>query len=279
MPNIAFLSLIYLLFAVPGFLYRWIYFSGVFTRQLLRRSWTDEIGKALLIAIPFHLFWIEIFDTCKHLEICNFTVTYVTAFELLTGEYGKPTRLVHLLYENTWSVVVYYGFVIATACLTGYGLRRIVWSRELDVSRPLLSYRNEWLYTVMGRGKIPGFRQHETVALIDVLTDQDAGLPGKTVLYQGRSLAFGTNEDGSLRNIVLTDVMRAGFEHQESEGRAKLVWKVVPGDEFIIDYSRIRNLNVTYFTLTAYDTALQSQSDDEHAKENPSSSLNLPQGP
>ena len=90
-------------------------------------------------------------------------------------------------------------------------------------------------------------------------------------------MAFGTKEDGNLRNVVLTDVMRAGFEQQD--GRTQVVWKVVPGDMFLIDYSHVRNLNITYFTLKAYDSALHSRSDDGHAKENPSSFPNLPQAP
>ena len=74
-----------------------MYFSGGFTRQLLPKSWTDEIGKALLIAIPFHLGWIAIFELCKHYGPCSYTVTYLTAFELLAGDYGEPAKLVRLL--------------------------------------------------------------------------------------------------------------------------------------------------------------------------------------
>lgn len=276
MPNIAFLSLIYLLFAVPGFLFRWIYFSGGFTRQLLPKSWTDEIGKALLITIPFHLGWIAMFELCKHYGPCAYTVTYRTAFELLTGDYGDPTTLVQLLYSNAWYLLSYYVLAATTACAVGHQLRRLVWLRELDASHPLLTYRNEWLYTIMGRGKLPGVKQKETVALIDVLVDQDAGLPGKTILYQRRALVFSANENGSLRNITLGDVLRAAFEEQEGEP-PRLIWKAVPGDEFVVDYSHVRNLNITYLTLDAYRAALALPSEDQREKENHSSSeRNLP---
>ena len=129
----------------------------------------------------------------------------------------------------------------------------------------------------MGRGKLPGVTQKETVALIDVLTDQDSGLPGKTVLYQGRALAFSTNENGSLRNLTLGDVLRAAFEQQDAESPPKLIWKVVPGDEFVIDYSRVQNINITYLTSAAYGAALPVQSEREPSTENHSSSqLDLP---
>lgn len=75
MPNIAFLSLLYLLLAVPGFLYRSFYYSGEFTRNLLPRSWTDEIGKAILYSVPFHLLWICIFELAQHAGVFHYTLT------------------------------------------------------------------------------------------------------------------------------------------------------------------------------------------------------------
>lgn len=175
MPNFAFLGLTYLVFAFPGFLYRWIYLSGEFTQQLLRRSWTDEIGKAVLIAIPFDALWIGVFESFKHAGIFSYTVTSLTAFELLSGTYPDPGKLVATLYANAWYILGYYLAVAITACLAGYLLRKLVWSRELDVQWPLLKYRNDWLYTIMGRGKLDNIKQDETVAIIDALTDQDAG--------------------------------------------------------------------------------------------------------
>jgi hypothetical protein len=107
-PNFAFLGLTYLVFAFPGFLYRWIYLSGEFTQQLLRRSWTDEIGKAVLIAIPFDALWIGVFESFKHAGIFSYTVTSLTAFELLSGTYPDPGKLVATLYANAWYILGYY---------------------------------------------------------------------------------------------------------------------------------------------------------------------------
>src|SRR5687768_5685229 len=110
MPNIAFLSLLYLLLAVPGFLYRSIYLSGEFTRNLLPRSWTDEIGKAILISVPFHLFWIGIFQLAQFLGITHHTLTLETVLRLMAAEYATYDYSFHgivsRLYGNTFYILI-----------------------------------------------------------------------------------------------------------------------------------------------------------------------------
>src|SRR5687767_13726754 len=88
MPNIAFLSLINLLLTVPGFLYRSLYHSGEFTRNLLPRSWTDDIGKAILYSVPFHLLWIGVLEVTQGLGITEHTITFETIFRLMAAEYS-----------------------------------------------------------------------------------------------------------------------------------------------------------------------------------------------
>jgi anaerobic ribonucleoside-triphosphate reductase len=115
----------------------------------------------------------------------------------------------------------------------------------------------------MGRGKLDNIKQDETVAIIDALTDQDAGILGKTILYRGRAAAFDTNDDGTLRHIRLVEVMRGSFENSKPWGKPKFVLKLVPGNVFVIDYSRVRNLNISYITKAAYFSAIaQLQSTD-----------------
>jgi hypothetical protein len=259
-----------LVFAVPGFLFRWIYLSQEFNRQLLPKSWTDEIGKGILIAIPFHVVWVLVLDELKHNGYLACTVNYLTAFTLLTGNYGSPSTLVSVLYANRWYIITYYLIVVTTACVIAYVLRKIVWNLELDAKWNLLKYRNEWLYRIMGRGQLDKVKQDQTVALIDVLTDQKSALPCKAVLYQGRSLAFRTKEDGTLKNIMLADVLRAGFKTEG--GQQVMIGKAVPGDEFVIDCSRVRNLNITYLTLPAYLEAVAPLSTDAHGQETATSS-------
>lgn len=247
MPSIAFLSLIYLLLAVPGFLYRSFYYSGEFTRSMVPRNWTSEIGKAIVLSVPFHALWICIFQSTRHLGLIHYTITFETVVRLIAGEYGTREYSFHAiigsLYENLGYIAMYYLIVIGTAVLAGYWARKIVWGQELDVRRPWLRYRSDWLYKIMGRGALKDVPFRDTEAWIDILSEQDTSVPGKTMLYRGLAAGYTTEENGALRDVILTDVKRTDGE-KSLDGQVR--WARVPGKFFVISYSKIRNMNITY---------------------------------
>lgn len=247
MPNIAFLSLIYLLLAVPGFLYRSFYLSGEFTRNLLPRSWTDEIGKAILYSVPFHLVWIALVELAQHFGVVRHTLTLETVLRLMASEYASHDYSFHgiisRLYENAVYVFIYYVCVLSTAISAGLGARKVVWNYEWDTKWPWLRYRSEWLYKIMGRGGLPGVPWKDTEAWVDILSEQDTAVLGKAVLYKGLAAGYTTEDNGALRDIILTDVKRTSGE-RDSKGGVK--WVTVPGKFFVISYSKVRNFNITY---------------------------------
>ena len=55
MNNIAFTTLVILVMAFPGHVLRASYYAGTFTRNVLPKSWTDDIAKAALYSLPLHL--------------------------------------------------------------------------------------------------------------------------------------------------------------------------------------------------------------------------------
>jgi hypothetical protein len=247
MPNIPFLTLIYLLLAVPGFLYRSFYHSGEFTRNLLPRSWTDDIVKAILYSIPFHLFWIGIIELGQRFGITKHTITFETIFRLMAAEYSVHDYSFHgissRLYENALYLLGYYVLVLLTSIGAGLGAQRLVWNNELDVHWPWLKYRSEWLYRIMGRGQLPNVPQEETDAWIDILSEQDSIIPGKSVLYHGLAAGYTTEENGALRDIILTNVKRTAGE-KKMDGELK--WTPIPGRFLVVSYAKVRNLNITY---------------------------------
>ncbi len=247
MPNIAFLSLIYLLLAVPGFLVRSAYFSGEFTRNLLPRSWTDEIGKAILYSVPFHLLWVGLFELTQCLGITHHTLTTETVLRLMAAEYTSHDYSFHgivsRLAENKTYLFVYYSGVVLTSIGAGWIARRIVWRDELDVKWPWLRYRSEWLYKIMGRGGLKDVPWKDTESWIDILSEQDALEPGKAVLYRGLAAGYTTEDNGALRDVILTDVKRT-IGKKNSNG--DVVWTHVGGRFFVMSYSKVRNMNITY---------------------------------
>lgn len=246
MPNIAFLGLIYLLLAVPGFLYRSFYHSGEFTRNLLPRSWTDEIGKGILYGAPFHLLGIIIIHYLQRFGITHRTLTMESVLRLMAGEYSGSEYSFHevssRLYDNAAYVFCYYVGVLAAAFYAGWQARKIVWGMELDVKYSWLRYRSEWLYKIMGRGALKGVSMKDTGAWIDILSEQETQIPGKAMLYRGLAAGYTTEESGALRDVILTDVRRTGGE--TVDGKAK--WTQIPGEFMVMSYSKVRNINISY---------------------------------
>lgn len=247
MPSIAFLSLVYLLLAVPGFLYRSFYHSGEFTRNLLPRSWTDEIGKAILYSVPFHALWIAIFQWCQHLGVFNYSISLETFVRLMAAEYADSDHSFHSIivriYENMAYVTFYYLAVLITAVMAGIMFRKIVWERELDVKQPWLRYRSEWLYKVMGRGALKDIPFKDTEAWIDILSEQETPVPGRAMLYRGLAAGYTTEDNGALRDLILTDVKRTDGEKNDV---GEVRWRRVPGRFFVMSYSKVQNMNITY---------------------------------
>jgi hypothetical protein len=246
MPNIAFLGLIYLLLAVPGFLYRSLYHSGEFTRNLVPRSWTDEIGKAILYGAPFHLLGIVIIHYLQVFGITHRTLTMESVLRMMSGEYSTDGYSFHgissRLYDNAAYAFCYYIGVLAAAFFAGRQARKLVWGKELDVKYPWLRYRSEWLYRIMGRGVLKGVSMKDTGAWIDVLSEQETKIPGKTMLYRGLAAGYTTKENGALRDIILTDVKRTSGETVDG----KVKWTQIPGEFLVMSYSKVGNINITY---------------------------------
>jgi hypothetical protein len=178
-------------------------------------------------------------------------IQYTLAFEmvvrLMAAEYAGAGYTFHdvfqSFYDNLSFIVVYYLGVISTAAFAGHKFRKLVWEYELDIKLSWLRYRSDWLYKVMGRDGIENVPFKDTEAWVDIVSEQDTATPGKAILYRGLAAGYTTKETGALRDIILTDVKRTAGE-KNSEGDVK--WTRIPGKFFVISYSRVRNMNITY---------------------------------
>ena len=95
----------------------------------------------------------------------------------------------------------------------------------------------------MGRGALKDVPQTDTAAWVDILSEQDTSVPGKAMLYHGLAAGYTTEESGALRDIILTDVKRTDGE-KDASGEVR--WVRIPGRFFVMSYSKVRNMNVTY---------------------------------
>lgn len=253
MTNIAFTTLIILLFSFPGYLAISGYFSGEFTRQVLTPNWTDDIVRALLSSMPFHIIGLVIIEYLQHNGYIHHSLNFEIAFRIMTAEFGRPYNLsliVKKLYGNMPYIIFYYIGILALASFAGHLLRIIVWKWELDVKCPsIFKYSNDAIYRLMGRGQLPVPHKYILV-WVDALTDLPTDQPGKNRLYRGIVAGFTTNSDGTPRDLILTGARTGKFGQGVDDGRSKFKWEpITPGDYFSLQYKEIKNLNITYHNL------------------------------
>lgn len=196
---------------------------------------------------------------------------------LLSGEYPITkdghdhfSAMVFTLYQNKGYIALYYALVFATSIITAYLARKYVWKHALDVKWTWLRYKNDWLYRIMGRGSLPGVAQEKTASWVDIVTSQETDVPGKLLMYRGRAAGFTTEEDGTLRNIILKNAMRSSL--QKNGDKTTFAWHSIPGNSLIIDKEKIQNMNFTYLKHSDVEAALQTllrKKDDELPQEVP----------
>jgi hypothetical protein len=188
-----------------------------------------------------------------HLYVAGWISTRVdfeVAFRLLAGEYGKDGEefigIINDIYKYIHRIALYLATILIVAHLSGVTLRNIVWSWKWDVRWPsLFRYKNRWLYLLSKRNELRMRAPYLTY--VDALAEEG----GKTQLYRGVIIGFTTDDKGELKDLYLTKSLRG--KHIEEEGKRKFVWREIPGDSFILKYSEIKNLNVSFVELSPGD--------------------------
>ena len=69
------------------------------------------------------------------------------------------------------------------------------------------------------------------------------------MLYRGLVSAFTTEENGALRDIVLTGAYRGKFTQPHGPFRHRPIFEwqeIEPGDYLTLKYADLKNLNITY---------------------------------
>ncbi|MEK6804186.1 MAG: hypothetical protein AABZ34_16220 [Nitrospirota bacterium] len=268
MTNIAFTSLLFLLLALPGYIFLACYFAHEFTRQVLQRTWTDDLAKAIIFSLPFHIVGVLIVIWLQHAHVIHHALNTESVFRMLAGEFSNTgsdynirfSEVLDHFYQSKSHLLIYYVLILSAAFGFGHLFRWIVWEFELDVHCPkIFAFRNDWIYSILGRGQLEGVPSKYIIVWVDALTDEPTEEAGKTRLYRGLVAAFTTDEKGALRDLIITAARRSKF--RKVDGKPTFSWqRIEPGDYFLIRYSEIKNLNITY--RDARDPLLSSEEKD-----------------
>lgn len=241
MGNIAFTTLIVLLFAIPGYMVRRFYYLEQFTREVLPRSLTEEIYQSILYSLPFHCFTVLAIDSMYLAGFFPIYVDYEILLRFLSGMVTSDsdglTKAADSLNRYLLFIIIYFTWTALLGMLCGMVLRVLVWRYKLDVRHPsLFRFPNRWLYTFTGRDwEKDDEYQYVVLDVMCSLTKE------KTRLYRGVIFAFETNSNGDLEQIQLGFAYRGKFKEDDGS----FYWESVPGDVLVLKYDLVQSLNIT----------------------------------
>lgn len=218
--NIAFGTLFILILLSPGFVCRYAFLKGPYSRNNFRPAVSDDIFWSVIPAVLIQL------SAYSFLKLTGYDPSIKDLYLLMTG--AKDGINFDTVNNNISSFFLYTIVILSLSFLIGSIARWIVMKFELDTKYNILKVNNEWYYLFSGK------LAKEAVDFIqlDVLVNSNKG----TTLYSGILENYFLNKEGGIDRLYLITVYR--------DKNYKM-----PGDHFVIFGKEILNVNITYFKL------------------------------
>ena len=222
--NVALGTLLILIILSPGFICRYAFLKGPYSRKNFKPTITEDIFWSLIPAFFIQLTAVFI------LQQLGLNHSVKTLYLLIAGaEKGIDFQLV----DNHLTFFLTYTFILL---LISYGIgstaRWIVIRYDLDLKYNIFKVNNEWYY-LFRRNLL---YQDVDFIQLDVLVHSQKG----TTLYSGILDDYFLNKEGGIDRLYLLQVTRDRDYY-------------MPGDYFVVFGKDIFNLNLTYVTLDKSD--------------------------
>lgn len=261
--NIALATLFLLVILYPGFIFRRFYYTEEFSREYFKQTITDLLVAAILPSALLHIAGYYLF--VRH----RYTIDIATIGTLLSGtsDGAKVTAAFQSIYAHATGIVAYFIAISALAALAGLLAKYIVRKGKLDRKFKLFRFQNEWHYIFSGEildfPRVPGDASNISIRYIDALVKSDQG----TIIYTGLLADYVLSRDGGIDRIYLTNVKRRYLrddkvnQPQENNDLDERYY-YLPGQFFIIPYTQIINLHITYYKIEVTDNELTEELDN-----------------
>lgn len=246
------LTLIFLL--APGLMFRRGYFSNEFSQEYFKASFTD-----LLIATIFPGVLAHVLAYCA--VVGHFyRIDPKTLAVLLSGT-DDPSQIraaFSLIYYNGFEILSYLLIVSVVSGILGYLFKAFIRSQKIDRSFRLFRFKNEWHYLFTGEildfpGQA-GKTEDVDMIYVDALVDCGEG----SILYSGVLADYILGQNGGLDRIFLSDTRR---RYLKKDNGAESDYYEMPGNLFVIPYSKIINLHITYYTVEVNEDLKQKMNE------------------
>jgi hypothetical protein len=248
----------------PGLLFRFSYLQGTYAKLNFSVSAVEEIFWAVVPTFFLHSVAILLIES-----LMNYSIRLDILYQLMIGE----TSDFEVVRKSLFPFLAYLAIVIAISIFSGSMLRFVIRKLRLDFYLSFLRLGHEWHYLLSGeilnypkrntRSSSLKFLRKYLKALgrpskkiqwiqIDALMSSSEG----DVIYSGILNEYYLSRDNRLDRIYLSEVYRRKFkkdlelDEEESERVQHLDdrYYSMPGDLFVIQYDKVLNLNITYYS-------------------------------
>ncbi|MVN21928.1 hypothetical protein [Mucilaginibacter arboris] len=248
--NIALPTLVLLVFLVPGFLFRRMFYSGEFSEQYFKENLVSLIFPTLLTSIIVHLLCYIILSPL----VLNPDTTSIGILISGTNNSSEISKVTQNVLTNYKSVLLYSVIASLTGAFGGLLVKIIIRNYKLDRKYKILRFQNEWHYLFSGElldfPNVPGRTNNIDFVIVEALVSSDEG----TILYSGFLDDYILSSSTGIDRIYLKDVrwhyikddllqVNASNENKKEHQR------FIIGDFFIIPFNRIINLNISYYSV------------------------------
>ena len=247
--SLAFHTLILLLLLGPGLFFALSFFNS--EKPLNYTPLTHKAAVSLFTTAVLHFIWI-----LGIVKLSWWKIDYLKILKLISG--NDDTKLITTIsLENIISFIFYIITIYLFAYFAGYFVRFLIKKLKADKYIKLFRLDSPWYYLFNGYDWDDG-----TADLIIVTAAVE--FAGKGYLYNGYLEDYYLKEDGSLDRLVLTNTFRREIKDDHNHDNSKKDeesfekrFYPIDGNNFVLKYEQIKNLNVEFLALD--DTTVNNQ--------------------
>lgn len=251
--NFAFNTILLFLVIFSGLVARRSYFSKEFSKNYIKKNTFDELVGGIFIGVVLQMTGILVLS-----RYCDVVFNFKALGYLLVG--AKDDRNVadsFINVQNNLGNILFYNIsLILLAIAVGFCLRIIVRKLKIDRKWRFFRFDNEWHYILSGEilefpsAKISGKKvnaQSFGNKYVNVLTQVDDHF----VIYSGLLVESFLSNEGGLDLLCMNGVKKKIIK---KEKEAETYEHPMSIDVFVIPYSQILNLSITYYILEKIET-------------------------
>lgn len=247
--NIAFPAILLFALLLPGFVFR-TRFKRAERTSLDYAPFGQVVTESVQISFFLHLVWL-LFSYSLFGSTLN-----IQSLLALSGADPKAQSVAFADVARSWrDVALYFSTLIILCWITPRVFREIVsrmkWDRVGLWSSSLLRFHDApWYYLLTGadfpKGKEPD------LIFVSAIVDIGSSEP---VLYTGVLDEYFVDSDGTLNRLVLSQAFRRSIKDDRSGGESATNksnldrFYRIAGDYFVLRYSEIITLNISYVAL------------------------------